>query len=338
MESKELIYRTLNFEQVPRVPYTIDFTVPARQRLLSDNVGRALYERIDNDMLLSPVIRVEWGVREPSGRYTDEFGLVWDRSIDADIGLPQPFITPENLDEYRWPDPTESGRFTRLKKNIKDHPDKFQVLLLDFSLYERAWGMRGMENFLIDLLEQQDFAEALLDKILAFNLGLIEAGLEACPGVDAVHFSDDFGSQGGILMGAPIWRKLIKPRLAQQYSAARSAGKKVCIHSCGKIEEILDDLVEIGVDIFNPFQPEVMDVSQLLRRYRGRLTFWGGISTQKLLPYAKVEAVEQRVEELLNLGRNGGYIIAPAHATPGDAKLENMAAMLQKIILQPQLE
>jgi uroporphyrinogen decarboxylase len=100
------------------------------------------------------------------------------------------------------------------------------------------------------------------------------------------------------------------------------------------VEPILDDLLEIGVDLFNPFQPEVMDVKRVFRRYHGRLSFWGGISTQRLLPYASAAEVTQAVGELLRMGRHGGYVIAPAHATPGDAREENMHAMLHAIMEQ----
>lgn len=334
MDSKELVYRALAFEQVPRVPYAIDFTVPARERLCSRPSGKALFDRLKNDILPSPVINVAWGVRGADGQYRDEFGLVWDRRIDQDAGMPQPFITPENLADYRFPDPREPGRFDLLLRNVRLHPDRFHVLSLDFTLFERAWGMRGMMDLMMDFIERPEWLNDYLDGILSFNLQVIEAGLEACPGVDAVHFGDDFASQAGILMGPDRWREVLKPRLAQQYAAVKSAGKKVLIHSCGRVGEILDDLVEIGVDVFNPFQPEVMDVPTVHSSYFGRLAFWGGISTQELLPYATPAQVRAQVDVLLAMGRRGGYIISPAHATPGDARAENMEAMLERIIDQ----
>jgi uroporphyrinogen decarboxylase len=100
------------------------------------------------------------------------------------------------------------------------------------------------------------------------------------------------------------------------------------------VEAILDDLVEIGVDLFNPFQPEVMDVERVFRRYHGKLAFWGGISTQRLLPYASAAETTHAVERLLRMGRNGGYVISPAHATPGDGREENVRMMLRTILGQ----
>ena len=334
ISSKELIYEALAFRPVPRTPHEIGFTVHAKEKLLASTEGKALYERLDNDMAWSSVIRVELGVRNKNGLYSDEFGVVWDRSVDPDIGIPRPLITPDNLDEYSWPDPTDEKRFIPLQENIKAKPDKFQVMAVDFALYERAWCLRGMEHLLMDFVENREFVGSLMDHILRFNLKLMATAFEKYPKIDAVYFGDDFGSQTGLIMGAKIWREMIKPRLARQYGFARSAGKKVFIHSCGKVQELFDDFIEIGVECFNPFQPEVMDVHHLLDEYHGRLAFHGGVSTQRLLPYGEVKEVEAEVDSLLARGRRGGYIIAPAHATPADAKVENICAMLRRILDQ----
>ena len=103
----------------------------------------------------------------------------------------------------------------------------------------------------------------------------------------------------------------------------------VMIHSCGDVDELFDDLVGIGLNCFNPFQPEVMDVFSLLPRYRGRLAFHGGLSTQKTLPFGTVNEVRAEVRRLLDLGRDGGYIFAPAHDVEGDVPLENMLAAIE---------
>lgn len=119
------------------------------------------------------------------------------------------------------------------------------------------------------------------------------------------------------------------------YSAVREAGKYVFIHSCGDVDELFDDLIAIGVNCFNPFQPEVMDVVALLKRYHGRLAFHGGLSTQKTLPYGSVADVRKEARMLLDLGHAGGYIFAPAHAVEGDVPLENMLAFIELVKAQP---
>jgi uroporphyrinogen decarboxylase len=119
------------------------------------------------------------------------------------------------------------------------------------------------------------------------------------------------------------------------YAVAKDAGKRVFIHSCGDVDELFDDLVGIGLDCFNPFQPEVMDVPALMNAYRGRLSFYGGLSTQKTLPYGTVDDVRRETRQLIELGAEGNYIFAPAHAVEGDVPLENMLAFIEEIQSQP---
>jgi len=119
------------------------------------------------------------------------------------------------------------------------------------------------------------------------------------------------------------------------YELAKSKGKYVMIHCCGKVDELFDDLIECSLDIFNPFQPEVMDVFEIKKRYGGRLCFYGGISIQRTLPYGTVNQVKSEVRKLMDIvGENGGYIASPSHDIPADAKPENIAAMIE--VLQNQ--
>lgn len=143
-------------------------------------------------------------------------------------------------------------------------------------------------------------------------------------------FGDDWGHQTGLIMGPKLWRQFIKPRIKQMYGLVKSKGKFVFIHSCGKVNEIFPDLIECGLDVFNPFQPEVMDVFEMKKKYGSSLSFYGGISTQRTLPYGTPAQVRDEVKRLLDVvGKNGGYIAAPAHDIPADAKPENIAAMIE---------
>jgi uroporphyrinogen decarboxylase len=135
-------------------------------------------------------------------------------------------------------------------------------------------------------------------------------------------------------MGPALWREFIKPVLARMYGVVRGAGKSVFIHSCGDVDELFDELIAIGLNCFNPFQPEVMDVAALIRTYRGRLAFHGGMSTQRVLPYGTVAEVRAETRRLLELGRAGGYIFAPAHSVEGDVPLENMLAFIEVVLNQ----
>ncbi|HHW09569.1 MAG TPA: hypothetical protein GXX29_06310 [Firmicutes bacterium] len=334
MTSKELVHAALDHQRIPRAPYAVDFTVLARAKA-RERLGEIVPpEGWMGDIVVSPVIKVEWGKRHPDGFYVDEFGVEYDRRIDIDIGIPKPIITRETLTDFIWPDPEAPDRFDVLADNLVKHPDKFQIMALDFSLYERAWSLRGLSSLLEDMVSDPDFVEALLDCILAFNLAVIDVGLSRFPEVDAVYFGDDYGTQTGVIMGAPLWRKYFKPRLAQQYAKVKKHGKKVFIHSCGAVSELFPDLIEIGVDCFNPFQPEVMDICAVKRFYSGRLSFWGGVSTQRLLPFGTIDEVQAEITRLIAMARDGGYIVAPAHAVPADADIENVAMMVKMLVDQ----
>ena len=143
--------------------------------------------------------------------------------------------------------------------------------------------------------------------------------------------------QTGLIMGGDHWRRFFKPRLARMFQPVRQAGKCVQLHSCGRVQELFDDLVEIGLNLFNPFQPEVMDVFEYLRRYRGRLAFHGGMSIQKTLPFGSVREVRETASRLIEAGRDGGYIFAPSHSVPRDVAPENLVAMMEVLKSQPGL-
>jgi uroporphyrinogen decarboxylase len=266
----------------------------------------------------------------------DAYGVLWDRTVDKDIGVPVewPLRSPEDLDDYEWPDPLDPRWYDGLAEQIAAHRDRLFIRYkLGFSLYERAWTMRGMTDLLMDMIERPAFVDRLLDAIVEHDLAQIRRAIEL--NVDAIYFGDDYGSQRGLIMGMDRWRRFIKPRLARLFAEVRSAGKFVCLHSCGKVAELFDDLVEIGLNMFNPFQPEVMDVFSLQRQYHGRLAFHGGLSIQQTLPFGRPEDVRRATRELIEMGREGGYILSPSHAVPGDVPPENLVTMMEELRAQP---
>jgi len=266
----------------------------------------------------------------PNDRYRDFFGVMWDRTVDKDIGNVEGHVLPEpTLKGYKFPDPLDKRFFEEIPAKIKKYPDRFRVFYLGFSLFERAWTMRGMENLMFDFVDHPDFVHELFEAIADYNIAQVTEALKY--DIDAVYFGDDWGQQHGLIMGKPYWEEYIKPQLKRMYGHVRSAGKFQMIHSCGDVDELFDDLVDLGLNCFNPFQPEVMDTEALLKKYRGRLAFHGGLSTQKILPYGSEQVVRNEVHRLLSLGREGSYIFAPAHAVESDVPKVNILAFLDVI-------
>lgn len=199
---------------------------------------------------------------------------------------------------------------------------------IGFSMFERAWSLRGMENLLMDMIDEPEFVDELLDTIADYNIKIIDIALEY--DIDGVMFGDDWGQQCGLIMGPNYWRRFIKPRVARMYQRAKRKGKFILQHSCGDIYEIFPDLIEIGLDVYQTFQPEIYDIKSIKIQFGSQLTFWGGISTQKLLPYATPDEVRRVTKNTLEIMKQGGgYIAAPTHCIPGDVPPENVLAMLE---------
>ncbi len=329
MTPREIIRLVLQGKRPPYVPWSMGFTREARRKLQAHYGCDDVEEPLGNHLLK---LGSDIGFFTDLGndRVRDVFGVVWDRSIDKDIGNVQGCILPEpTLAGYDMPDPLDRRFFEEIPERIERFPDRFRVFQIGFSLYERAWTLRGMENLMIDFIEHPEFVDRLFETIVRYNIAQVRRALKY--DVDAVYFGDDWGQQRGLQMGRKTWRRFILPALQRMYGVVREAGKFVMIHSCGDVDELFDDLIGAGVGCFNPFQPEVMDVGRLLPQYRGRLAFHGGLSTQRTLPFGTADDVRNETRRLLELGRDGGYIFAPAHDVEGDVPLENMLAAIDTV-------
>ncbi len=331
MTNKERVCAALRHEQPDRTPYQIGFTQKAFAAMVQFYGGDGFVGMMDNaihGVAANPGPRDLW---LDDNTWQDEFGVRWDRSIDRDIGNVCNCVLPDrSFKNLEMPDPASADKFAGMEEQVTGGAGRFVQFGIGFSLFERAWTLRGMENLFTDMIEAPQFVDALLDSICDYNVALVKRAVEY--EIDAVHFGDDWGSQRGLLMGPRLWERFIKPRLARMYGAAKEAGKFVTIHSCGMVQELFPQLIEIGLDCFNPFQPEVMDPYEMKARHGHELSFWGGVSTQKLLPYGTTDDVRREVKRLMaQVGKDGGYILAPAHSIPGDAKPENIMAMIETV-------
>jgi uroporphyrinogen decarboxylase len=267
----------------------------------------------------------EWGIgTKPLGLY-DEFAL-------APLAHAE---TVEDIESYPFPEVDAPGRFRFAQETISKYGQDFGIIGdLECSIYETSWYMVGLEKLLMDMAMEKPYVDALFDKVAEIStqtgLRLIECG------VDMIWAGDDFGTQNGLIMSPDMFDRYFAPRIKKMFAAFRSANPniKIAWHSCGSIIPIIPKFIELGLDYLNPLQPlaKDMDAENINRLFGGKINFFGAICVQELLPHGTPEKIKSEVKRIANvLGKNGGYIIAPAHNIQDDTPIENVLALFEAV-------
>ena len=207
-----------------------------------------------------------------------------------------PALPEADLSGYKFPDPAAAYRFEHLNEWCEANKEHFTMIWAG-DLWERATFMRGMENILLDIALNPAFVHDLLRGITDYILKTIEILCNRCT-FDCIALSDDYGTQKAMLMSPSDWRRFLKPLLAEIYAVGKDNGKVVFHHSCGNIEPVIGDMIDVGLDILHPVQPEAMDIRRLKKEFGRRISLCGGIRTQDLLPSGTPKEVAAEVREL----------------------------------------
>ena len=181
----------------------------------------------------------------------------------------------------------------------------------------------------MDMITDAEWVEDLLDRIADIQIRLAQRFIAL--GVDGGYFGDDYGAQQAMLFSPDLWRSLVKPRLARMFAVFREENLPVILHSDGNIKEILPDLVDIGLTCLNPVQPEVLEHEWLRREFGDHLSFYGGVSTQEVLPRLNTDEVRAATQACIrDLAPQGtGFLLGPSHRMQSDIPAENVVAMLE---------
>ncbi|NWF71049.1 MAG: hypothetical protein HXY40_18355 [Chloroflexi bacterium] len=271
-------------------------------------------------------------------KYRDMWGIVWQHMLDAYSVYASPLenATLEDLERYPWPDPYDPNLTRGLAERAKYlYENTDYVLVADAikgGILTKALQIRGYTQMFADLVGNVAFAEALMDKLLWLYKEMWGTFLKAVgPYVQMVYFTDDIGGQSSMMISPDTFRTLLKPRLKSLIDHIKGlADVKFMYHTDGTVTPVIEDIIDMGVDVLNPIQTSAlgMDTAVLKELYRGRLCFHGAIDVQQMLPFSSEAGVRYDVaKRLYDLGRGGGYILAPCHNIGSDVPPANIEAL-----------
>ena len=351
MNSRERVLAVVNRQKPDRIPKDLSYGLcPAKEAELKERTGSDNYwDYFDLDIRFlnfAPTKRV-WDPSvyfadkdSSSGFSIDEWGVGIEKSINNDLHFER-LISPlkgdmdeKTAEEYPLPDYLEDYRHEHFKQTVSEYHARGLAVcgLLSQTIFEKAWAIRGFEQTFMDMMDESEAICILFDRITKLRIEQAKLMIEA--GIDVLMLGDDIGMQTGLMMSANLWREQLKPLLAEVIRAAKEMRPDLAIfyHSCGNVMEIVPDLIEVGVTVLNPLQPECMDLEYVKEAYGDKLAFWGGLSAQTNLSFGTTQQVKDEVKERIKvLGHNGGYLIGPNHVVEPEVPWENLIAFFEAI-------
>ncbi len=369
MTHRERVLAALNHQKTDRVPMdfgsTRDSTIVKEGYLhLKEYLGIKNNEKINLAYRMLQTVRVDEKVQEyfdvdlrgvslgipdkrgdvelGKNRYKDEWGVIRVKPPNSfyydQVDFPLAgSLTPSDIVNYKWPDPHDPGRIRGLRKKaewLKNETDYAIVLTVPAAFIHTSQFLRGFEDWFVDCVANPSLLGMLCDAILDVNLAICAKALkEVGDIIDIVFCPDDLGMQNGPIVSPNIYRRLFKPRHKKYFQFIHdNTPAKLAFHTCGSVWDLLDDLIEIGVDILHPVQVSSakMDTKKLKQHWGNRLSFWGAIDTQRVLPLGTTEDVKKEVKKRIDdLSRGGGYILSAVHNIQPDVPVENIVAMYE---------
>ncbi len=278
------------------------------------------------------------------GTMIDIWGVTWKRQPFGESGYyweavrnPLANATLADLDHFPWPDPLDPGFTAGLRAEAESlfTNTEYAIEASDgfCSFWEGACNLRGMEQLLMDLIVNQRFFAALMEKVLEINLAVAERFLEEAGAfIQIFRAADDLATQSGLLMSLPMYRARLKPYHRKYFDFVKShTSAAILYHSCGNMANLIDDLAEIGVDAINPVQVSALpETAKLKSQFGDKITFWGGIDTQQVLPHGSVGEVTAEVRRRIrDLAPGGGFVLSAVHSIQADVPPENILAMAE---------
>ena len=279
------------------------------------------------------------------GTFIDELGIKWCQVHNASgfyweqMTYPLAGASIDDLEAYPWPDPADPGRYEGLEDEVRYLYERTPYALLGDCGYKNHWEpaflLLGFERALLALAAEPDFVMALMEKLSALSAAVTRRFLEITGAyLTAIRTSDDLATQTSLMMSPATYRKLIKPYHKRYFSLIKEyTDAKIFFHSCGNIVGLLDDLIEAGVEALNPVQVAAFhDPAGVKAAYGDRLSFWGGIDTQWVLPNGTPEQVREEVKlRIGQFGPGGGFVAASVHNIQADVPPENILAMSEAV-------